>query len=831
MKILLVEDDPSTLELLAFHLTAARYTVEQTTDGVTALELASLWEYDLIVLDVQIPRLDGISVCRQLRAQGMAAPILILTAQSDDDDVITGLDTGADDYVTKPFEISRVLARVRALLRRGVTATAIPSLAWGDLCLNPVLAQVTYGDQVVPVTPKEYSLLELFLRYPQRVFSRSTILDHLWTIDDSPTEGAVTNLVKDLRNRLKRSGVSKNIIQTVYGLGYRLKEAPAETGGETTPPQEARSMDWPSGLGGSQSTLWPTSPDERIDSLPSLPDPAGAAATNSIAAIAARFQTSLKQRLGVIEDATRVLQAGALPPQQREIARDEAHRLAGGLGTFGYEEGSRQAKQIEAILSSDQPMDQATIARLSGGLLALKQTLATPPSSLDGAETVMAKPHYRGMAITLGLDCLGQLQPAGLARGWQLEAVSTWAELEQKLGTQSLGKTVDALVLALEDNVPLAVKLAPLRDLKRGYPDLPVLVLTSHDSLEERVQVVRLGGDRYLVAPVTSDQILETLDQLLPHTQAPESRVMVVDDDPTTRHSIAQMLTPWGLRVTELGYPSQFWEVFRQTQPDLLLLALDMPTFSGVDLCRVVRQDARYGDLPILMVAGQSDTATVRQVFEVGGDDLISKPIVGPELVTRVLSRIERSRLRQQLDQMCQQQSGAWPQPDNIDPLTQIANSRHFAAFLQQQWERHRQNSAPIAAILCSLDEFADYTTKYGPTTGDLLLRRLAQTLQQTINLNIDLVARYSPAGFGLVLPNTNLDEALRVVARIQRAGSQIKLSEASFQEKVSISLSLGVSGTVPTKTLSSDHLLKTAEQALNAAKARGGNTFCLYPI
>ncbi|NJL45020.1 MAG: diguanylate cyclase [Leptolyngbyaceae cyanobacterium SM2_3_12] len=421
-----------------------------------------------------------------------------------------------------------------------------------------------------------------------------------------------------------------------------------------------------------------------------------------------------------------------------------------------------------------------------------------------------------------------------MARGWQLEAVSTLAELDQ-----SLVDTLDALVLALDDDLPLAKKLAPLREIKNHYPGLPVLVLTGQDSLEERVQVVRLRGDRYLVAPVVPEQILAALTQLLPQPKAPEFQVLVVDDDPTTRSIINQMLTPWGLRVIELGHPHQFWDVFRQTQPDLLLLALEMPTFSGLDLCRVVRQDAEYGDLPVLMVAEQADTARVRQVFEGGGDDLISKPIVGPELVTRVISRIERSRLRQQLDQMRQQQSLAWYQSDNTDPLTQVANSRHFDAFLQQQWERHRQTPAPIAIILGRVDDFANYTQTHGQAAGDWLLRRLAQTLQQAINPNIDLVARYGTAAFGLVLPNTNLDEALRVVSRIQAAVAQLKITATSLSESLpeslsardGITLSLGISGTVPTATISGDALLKTADQALNAAQVRGGNTFCLYPM
>ncbi|WP_017299594.1 response regulator [Nodosilinea nodulosa] len=821
MKILLVEDDPVTRDLLVFHLTAARYTVEQAADGMTAQALAALWNYDLMLLDVNIPRLDGISLCRQLRAQGVSTPILMLTAQAEDEDVITGLDAGADDYVTKPFEVSQVLARIRALLRRGARSTTIPPLAWGQLCLDPTLAQVTYNGQVVPLTPKEYSLLELFLRYPQRVFSRSTILDHLWTIDDSPTEGAVTNLVKDLRNRLRRSGVVENVIQTVYGLGYRLRDLPARLA-------EPRAERLALLSGASESSDGQRSILEPVPELIGVAA-AGAAVPKTLESIAARFQSSLQMRLALVEEAVRSLQAGDLPPQQQSLAKDEAHRLAGGLGTFGYEEGSNHARQIERLLS-DQPLHAAQVDQLSRSLLALKQTMALPPKlperSPPPAADLAPVARHRGLALSVEPELFRQLQTDAADRGWRLDRAASLAELQQAL-TQN---RTEAVVITLDSRAALAEKLAPLREIKHRYPQLPVLVLTCHDSLEERVQVARLQGDRYLVAPTTSRQVFDSLDQLLPEAEAPEARVLVVDNDPVTLTAITALLTPWGLQVTALADPSQFWEVLRQVQPDLLLLALEMPTFSGIDLCQVVRQDSRFGNLPILMVAAHPDTVTVRQVFEVGGDDLIGKPIVGPELVTRVLSRIERSRLRQQIEQMRHRQALYWDQQNTTDPLTQVANGLHFDAFLQQQWERHRQDQAPISLILCSPDYLKTYSQVYGQQAGDTALRRIARTLHHTINPNIDLVARCGDEEFGVVLPNTNLDGALRVVARMQQAVVDLKIACPSAAAK-HITLSLGIGGTTPTTSLSSDHLIKTADQALQDAKMRGGNTFCLYPM
>ena len=226
MKILLVEDDQSLGEMLSLSLTSNHYTVDLAADGEVGLELACLWKYDLVILDLHLPKLDGLSVCRQLRSKGLVVPILILTSQNSNQEVATGLDAGADDYLVKPFNLDELLARIRALLRRGNTETTSPVLVWGNLCLDPSIAQVTYLDRIVAARPKEYVLLELLLRCPHQIFSRDAIIDRLWTADDCPTKHAVTNLIKDLRHRLNDAGMTEELIETVYGIGYRVKVPP-----------------------------------------------------------------------------------------------------------------------------------------------------------------------------------------------------------------------------------------------------------------------------------------------------------------------------------------------------------------------------------------------------------------------------------------------------------------------------------------------------------------------------------------------------------------------------------------------------------------------------
>ena len=185
MKILLVEDDEATANVLAQELTTYHYCVETAADGQMALELAQGFHYDLLVLDIVLPKLDGISLCRRLRSHGLQMPILLLSAKDSTNDRVIGLEAGADDYLVKPYEISELIARIQALLRRG-SSSLLTKLTWEKLQLDPDASLVTYAGKTLHLTPKEYSILELFLRNPQRIFSRSAILDRIWPNGEFP---------------------------------------------------------------------------------------------------------------------------------------------------------------------------------------------------------------------------------------------------------------------------------------------------------------------------------------------------------------------------------------------------------------------------------------------------------------------------------------------------------------------------------------------------------------------------------------------------------------------------------------------------------------------
>ncbi|MEC4803794.1 MAG: response regulator transcription factor [Jaaginema sp. PMC 1079.18] len=221
MRILLVEDDRQIAQTLAAILRQHHYTVDLAEDGEMGLNYAQTYEYDLILLDLMLPKRDGFGVCQELRRRGDRVPILMLTARDASSDQVLGLDAGADDYVVKPFAIEPLLARIRALLRRGNVAFS-PVLTWENLHLDPSTCIVKYRDKILPVTPKEYALLELLLRSPHRVLSRGLILEHLWDLEDQPREDAVKVHLRRLRQKLKAAGAPPNLIETVYGIGYRL---------------------------------------------------------------------------------------------------------------------------------------------------------------------------------------------------------------------------------------------------------------------------------------------------------------------------------------------------------------------------------------------------------------------------------------------------------------------------------------------------------------------------------------------------------------------------------------------------------------------------------
>lgn len=227
--ILLVEDDPDITDLVNIHLNDMGFDLDHASDGNTGLDLALNHTYTLIILDLMLPGLDGIDICKKIRAKDSQTPIIMLTARSEELDRVLGLELGADDYITKPFGIRELIARIKAVLRRievdqSHKKPPEEKLIYGDLAIDISKRKVTIREKAVDLTAKEFDLLELFARNPGKAFSRQELLDQIWGYQFEGYDHTVNSHINRLRNKIEQDPSNPLYLKTVWGIGYRFIE-------------------------------------------------------------------------------------------------------------------------------------------------------------------------------------------------------------------------------------------------------------------------------------------------------------------------------------------------------------------------------------------------------------------------------------------------------------------------------------------------------------------------------------------------------------------------------------------------------------------------------
>lgn len=724
MRILLVEDDEILLGVLLQALSTQHYVVDTAEDGQSGWEYAQSGSYDLILLDVGLPRLDGIALCQRLRSTGCSTPILLITARDASTDRVRGLDAGADDYLVKPLDLAELQARVRALLRRGEVAhTSV--LQVGELSLDPRSCEVSYKGNPLVLTPKEYTLLELLLRNPSRVFSRGQIVEHLWTFDDPPQEDSVKAHIKGLRQKLKAAG-AVDWIENVYGLGYRLRQEAAET---------SRQADQAIGKD-----------DARLSPLHAPSPAAEQQFSQSMSQLWEQYRDLMAQRMAVLQAAAIATQTGNLTEALRQDASRAAHKLAGVLGMFDRDAGTVWARELEQLLLAPGTLLPAQEQQLLSLVQALDNLLNLPALQIPEPQVSerQAEPSPETTRLLLiALDrALGkELQALTRSQGIGWKQVETLA-----LAKSWLQSHLPSLVVLSVDQVAQRDEsLMLIKDLSARTPSVPVLVLAASDGLLDRVTVARAGGQGFLVRPVTAVQVWAGANQLMQRNRSLSVNVLVVDDDPIFLAALPPMLEPWGIRVTGLENSRHFWETLRSTSPDLLILDVDMPQFNGIELCQAVRIDPNWQGLPILFLTGHRDRATIQQVFAAGADDYIVKPVVEPELLTRITNRLDRTRLLQTLA--------------HKDPLTGLANQpqshRDLEYLLLQAATMHR----PVCLALFSIMQLHQINLQYGHTMGNQLLQQWGRKFQAAFR-GSEPVGYWGNGEFVVGLPGLTKTEA-----------------------------------------------------------------------
>jgi diguanylate cyclase (GGDEF)-like protein len=770
MRILVVEDDELTAQALTTILTTHRYAVEVAVNGAVGLELLNSFEYDLLILDVQLPNVDGIEVCRKVRAMGnhverasnvQQIPILMLTGRDSHHDRALGLDAGADDYVAKPFDEEELVARIRALLRRG-RSSATPLLEWGNIQLNPSTHEVTYCTKLLTLTPKEYGLLELFLRSSQRVFSCSSILEHLWTYEDTPGEEAVRTHIKGLRQKIKAAGAPADFVETVYGVGYRLrplKDSGSDTSGVALSPEQA--------------------------------------VRSKLSAVWHRHKDRVSEQIAVIEQVTSP-SADSTVYQQ---ATQQAHTLAGALGTFGFAEGSRLARAIEQILASESPLKAKALKQLKELTATLRQVIDLPAITSElaspGSALVVAKSDLL-LVVSRDRTFLDALESEVLLWNYRI-MVATTPKSIAKICENDLPNVV-LIDLECFDSSEAGMRL--LSSFQRQSPPIPAIVLTTQNQLTERLEVSRHGGRLLLQKLMPIPQMLEAVTQVMQRGSSTQAKILIVDDDTALLDALVTLLQPWGFKVFTLADPHRFLETLELIAPDLLVLDIEFPDLSGIELCQVVRSDLRWTHLPIIVLTAHAESEIVSQAFAVGADDFVNKPIVEAELVARILNRLDRVKLLRQLME--------------ADPLTGVANRQKSTHDLETFLRLADRTQCPVAIAVLDVDRLRSVNAEYGHATGDAVLRQFGHLLRQSFGSE-DVIGRWGGEEFVIGMHGmTREDGVQRLITVLVQMHRNWFVSEQG--EPLQVTFSAGVAQ-YPEDGVDLKALYRAADAALRQAK------------
>lgn len=494
MRILLVEDDETIVEVLSRLLTEQNYVVDVARDGQTGWELVESCLYDLVLLDIMLPRLDGISFCRRLREQKNQVLVMLLTTHNTTTDKLLGLDSGADDYVVKPFNLDELAARIRALLRRG-SAPLSSVLQCGDLCVDPNKHEVTYQGQILPLSRKEYLLLELFIRNQHRIYSCREIVDHLWAFDAIPPDDTtVRSHIKNIRRHLKVVGAG-DLLETLYGQGYRINPMFITAAATDSPVTVAK-----------QTTL-----------------------NVSVQEIWERTKPANLDRVVVLEQLLEALETGEVDPALYQQGIQNAHKLAGSLGMFGFEHGTTLARQMETTLQAavkarakSLPTSPQKLAiKIRPLLVALRRELA----GVAIASTVVAGDRDN-RSLDLSNTCV-------LAIDDDPQVLKFLKTVLEQLGVQLIcledpglfWETLQSCqpdLLILDINLPTVNGLELCQAIRQHeqWNWLPILFLTAYTEPETLQRAFMTGADDYLTKPIAAPELSARILNRLQRLQA-----------------------------------------------------------------------------------------------------------------------------------------------------------------------------------------------------------------------------------------------------------------------------------------------------------------------
>ena len=521
---------------------------------------------------------------------------------------------------------------------------------------------------------------------------------------------------------------------------------------------------------------------------------------SALDAVWARFREPTLARVDVIESAVVALLEERLDRDQQRMAEREAHKLAGSAGTFGFPRSSVLARSIESRLAGDVSPPDAVL--LSEQVLALRADLEGPRREVQPAAAAAGAEQPRLLVLETDAAFSERLSMEAQGRGF--ETVAT-ASLREARAAMAGARFAAALISARGS--PHPELLAFVAELERGEPPVCTVVLADSDNFANRVEIARSGVSRLVEGSASPGRIIDAVAAVMRQAGAARAAILAVDDDPHILGALRAILDPAAFELTTLEDPLQFWAALEAAAPELIILDVDMPHVTGLELCRVVRSDPKWHDVPVLFLTSRTDVGSIQRAFAAGADDYLGKPVVASELIMRIRNRLERARLSRDLAE--------------TDALTGIANRRKSTQEMERFISLARRRSDEFSLAVLDLDHFKLVNDSFGHGAGDEVLRSVAQMLSRSLRAE-DVVGRWGGEEFAVGLYGATKAEGARCLAAILAsiAATEFAAPDGSrFTVTCSGGVSqLGVDGS------DVDSLYRVADSALYEAKAAGRN-------
>jgi diguanylate cyclase (GGDEF)-like protein len=472
--------------------------------------------------------------------------------------------------------------------------------------------------------------------------------------------------------------------------------------------------------------------------------PPQTAVHGALTAISERARAANLERVSAIETALLGAADGdVIGAEETESVIRAAHQIAGSAGTFGHTRASTLAKELEALLADGALADSTALLSAFTAAEQLTEELTKevePP--IDGAP--VGPGHPRRILIAHEDPEQGALLAAAArSSAWASQTVATPDTAVEALD----GGRVDALILDPRLSVSEVLSRAA-----GTQPPTPTLVLIPDDDFFDRVEASRAGADWFVDGSLPPERIMSVVAAGLALRSSERARVLALDDDESLLDHLQLAFGDTDMQIVPVSNPLRFWDRLRDVRPDLVILDLDMPGVSGLEVCRMLRADAQWADLPVLFLTASSDPGTVHGLFAAGADDYVRKPVAGPELVARVENRLERLRLARRLAK--------------TDQRTGLLNRQAFEGAYPTLVRDAALLDQPVAAALIEIDGHEQIVDAHGREAGDAALERIASVLRPRLH-DGDLAARWSDSTVAVAMRGMSRDDGIRRIAGV----------------------------------------------------------------